>query len=407
VLDKIYNISQIYIKNYQQEYKRYFLKEIGFKHRLTILIGQRGVGKTTTLIQFILDSYNYDIFTQKALFIQADHFLIQEESLYEIASEFVLNGGELLCIDEIHKYKNWSQELKSIYDTFNKLKIIATGSSALEIHKGSHDLSRRAIVYKMYGMSFREYLALYHKIELEQLSLDNILSNHQQLAHSITTAIEKTNNKVIPLFKQYLKTGYYPYFYELKDESLFYITLEQNIHATVENDLLFVYPSLSGNSIKKMLLLLSFIRNNAPFVPDMKKLKNIIGVGDERTLKNYLKYLEDASLIKLLQKSSSGISAIEKIEKIYLNNPNLLYIDDANIGTIRETFFLSMLDTNYKITAPKKGDFLVDDKYLFEIGGKSKSFKQIKDIEDSFVVADDIEVGFEGKIPLWLFGFMY
>ena len=320
MLDKVYDISQNYIKNYNQDYKRYFLETIGFKHRLTILIGQRGIGKTTTLIQYIFDIYNKDIFTKKALFIPADHFLIQKESLYEIASEFVLNGGELLCIDEIHKYKNWSQELKSIYDTFLELKIIATGSSALEIHKGSHDLSRRAITYKMDGMSFREYVDLYHGMEFESCDFKDIISNHQNIANNIVEQCNNKKQKIIPLFKQYLKTGYYPYFYDLKDESLFFITLEQNISATVENDLLFVYPSLSGNSIKKILLLLSFIRTNVPFVPDMSKLKKIIGVGDERTLKNYLKYLEDASLIKLIHKSSSGISKLEKLEKLRLRS---------------------------------------------------------------------------------------
>lgn len=407
MLDKIFSISQSYIQNYNQTFERYFLKNIGFKHRLTILTGQRGIGKTTTLIQYILNKYNNNIFTNKALFIQADHFLIQKESLYEISEQFVLNGGELLCIDEIHKYKNWSIELKSIYDTFPKLKIIATGSSALEIHKGSHDLSRRSINFKMIGMSFKEYLELYYDIKIDSFDLNSVLLDHQNLAYDIIKKIELKNQKIIPLFKEYLEIGYYPYYFDFKNKDLFYMTLEQNISATVENDLLFVYPSLTGNSIKKILALLSFIRVNVPFIPDMSKLKKIIGVGDERTLKNYLKYLEDASLIKLLKSPSSKLSSLEKIEKIYLNNSNLLYVDETNIGTVRETFFLSMIDSLYNITASKEGDFIVDDKYTFEVGGKNKDFKQIKDIENSFVVADDTEIGFKNKIPLYLFGFLY
>ena len=407
MLDKFFSLSQNYIQNYDQTFVRYFSKTIGFKHRLTILIGQRGIGKTTTLIQHILHTYNNDPFTTKALFIQADHFLTQKSSLYEIAEEFVLHGGELLCIDEIHKYKNWSIELKSMYDTFTKLAIIATGSSALEIHKGSHDLSRRAITHKMVGMSFREYIGLSHGIEIESYLLDDILKGHQLIAQAIIEKLEVKGLRIIPTFKEYLKVGYYPYFHDMGSEELFYITLEQNIHATVENDLLFVYPSLSGNSIKKILKLLSVIRQSVPFTPDMSGLKKTIDVGDERTLKNYLKYLEDAALIKMLPKSSNPMAAFEKPEKIYLDNPNLLYIDDVNIGTVRETFFMNALSSQHALCAAPKGDFLVDEKYTFEVGGKSKDFTQIKDVPDSYLAIDDTEIGTRNKIPLWIFGFLY
>lgn len=407
MLDKFFALSQNYIENYAQPYERYFLESVGFKHRLSILVGARGIGKTTTLIQTILHTYNNDPFTTKALFIQADHFITQKSSLYEIAEDFVLHGGELLCIDEIHKYKNWSMELKSIYDTFTSLKIIATGSSALEIHKGSHDLSRRAITHKMVGMSFREYLGLSHAIKLKSYPLHELLSNHQVIAKEIIQTIEENNLKIIPLFKEYLRIGYYPYFHDLGSEELFYITLEQNIHATVENDLLFVYPSLTGNSIKKILKLLSVIRQSVPFTPEMSTLKKTIDVGDERTLKNYLKYLEDAALIKMLPKSTNPMAAFEKPEKIYLDNPNLLYIDDAQIGTVRETFFMSALSPLHTLCAAPKGDFLVDEKYTFEVGGKSKTFMQIRDLTDSYLAVDEIEIGTQRKVPLWLFGFLY
>lgn len=407
MLDKLFPLSQAYIKNYHQPFRRYFLDSVGFHHRMNILIGQRGIGKTTVLIQHLMEASGGDPYTTRSLFVQADHYLVQNLSLYEIAEAFVMQGGTLLCIDEIHKYKNWSQELKSIYDTFTDLRLVATGSSALEIHKGSHDLSRRALVHKMPGMSFREFLGLEMGLEFDSVSLEVLLGDHQKLADAVIEAVESRQQKIMPLFHQYLKTGYYPYFHDIQDKGLFWITLEQHIQASVENDLLFVHPSLTGNSIKKILALLGLIRQSVPFVPDLSKLKRLVDVADERTLKNYLKYLEDAGLIRLLQKSTSGLKTLEKPEKIYLNNTNLLYTREPEIGTVRETFFLSQLAYSNEVTAARKGDFTVNSVYTVEVGGKNKDFSQIKDIPSSFLALDDLERGFGAKVPLWLFGFLY
>ncbi|MBE0509027.1 MAG: AAA family ATPase, partial [Marinospirillum sp.] len=406
-LDKLFPLSQAYIKNYHQPFRRYFLDSVGFHHRMNILIGQRGIGKTTVLIQHLMEASEGDPYTTRSLFVQADHYLVQNLSLYEIAEAFVMQGGTLLCIDEIHKYKNWSQELKSIYDTFTDLRLVATGSSALEIHKGSHDLSRRALVHKMPGMSFREFLGLEMGLEFDSVSLEVLLGDHQKLADAVIEAVESRQQKIMPLFHQYLKTGYYPYFHDIQDKGLFWITLEQHIQASVENDLLFVHPSLTGNSIKKILALLGLIRQSVPFVPDLSKLKRLVDVADERTLKNYLKYLEDAGLIRLLQKSTSGLKTLEKPEKIYLNNTNLLYTREPEIGTVRETFFLSQLAYSDEVTAARKGDFTINNVYTVEVGGKNKDFSQIKDIPSSFLALDDLERGFGAKVPLWLFGFLY
>ncbi len=406
MLDNLFQLSQTFIKNYHKDYVRYFLKTESLSNRFSIITGQRGIGKTTVIIQYILQQYN-DIYTDKALYIQADHFLLGSLSLYEIADEFVKMGGELLCIDEIHKYHNWSKELKSINDTFVDLKILVSGSSALEIHKGSFDLSRRALVYKMQGVSFREFLELKFGFELDDFTLDDILKNHQKIANIIVDKLAIKKRKILPLFKEYLQIGYYPYFFEYNDKGQFLTTLEQNIHTTIENDLLAIHPSLTGNSIKKLKSLLKIISSFVPFTPDMKKLKTIIGVGDERTLKTYLKYLEDAGLIRMLQKSSKGLKSIEKPEKIYLDNSNLLFTTQANIGTIRETFFVNQLSFSHIVTSSKVTDFFVENQYTFEIGGKNKSYKQIKDIENSYIATDDIEIGFKNKIPLWLFGFLY
>ena len=406
MLDNLFQLSQTFIKNYHKEYVRYFLKTENLSNRFSIISGQRGIGKTTVIIQYILQQYK-DIYTDKVLYIQADHFLLGNLSLYEIADEFVKMGGELLCIDEIHKYHNWSQELKSINDTFVDLRILVSGSSALEIHKGSFDLSRRALVYKMKGVSFREFLELKLGFEFDNFALEEILKNHQKISNTIVDKLTIKKQKVLPIFKEYLQIGYYPYFFEYNDKGQFLATLEQNIHTTIENDLLAIHPSLTGNSIKKLKSLLKVISSSVPFTPDMKKLKTIIGVGDERTLKTYLKYLEDAGLIRMISKSSKGLNSIEKPEKIYLENSNLLFTTKANIGTVRETFFANQLSFSHQIVSSKIADFFIDGQYTFEIGGKNKSYKQIKDIKNSYIAADDIEIGFKNKIPLWLFGFLY
>jgi len=406
MLETFFQLSQDYMVNYKQDYVRYFLKTHALTNRFSIISGQRGIGKTTAMIQYIQEHYP-DLYTTKALYLQADHFLIGNYSLYEIADEFVKMGGELLCIDEIHKYTNWSQELKSINDTFRELKLLVSGSSALEIHKGSYDLSRRALVYTMKGMSFREFLEIRLNLELPTIEFKSLLTTHQAFAQDIVTQLASKKEKILPLFNDYLKVGYYPYYFEYNNQEQFYLALEQNIHTTIESDLLAIYPSLTGMSIKKLKSLLKVISASVPFIPDMKKLKGIIGVGDERTLKNYLKYLEDAGLIKMLMKSSKGLKSIEKPEKIYLDNSNLLFTSKANIGTVRETFFMNQVSKEHEIIAPKSGDFLVDKKYLFEVGGKNKTFKQIKEMDNSFIASDEIERGFGNKIPLWLFGFLY
>ena len=406
MLERFFQLSQNYIINYKQNYVRYFLRTTPLSNRFSIISGQRGIGKTTAIIQYIQQHYP-DLYTTKAIYIQADHFLLGNYSLYEIADEFVKMGGELLCIDEIHKYNHWSKELKSINDTFKELKLVVSGSSALEIHKGSHDLSRRALVYHMKGMSFREFIEIKLNIKLESFKLARLLEEHQTIAQNIIDTLSEQKEHILPLFKEYLSVGYYPYYFEYNNKEQFYMALEQNIHTTIESDLLAIYPSLTGNSIKKLKSLLKVISASVPFIPDMKKLKNIVGVGDERTLKNYLKYLEDAGLIKMLMKSSKGLGSIEKPEKIYLDNSNLLFTTNADIGTVRETFFMNQLTKEHQLIAPKNGDFLVDEKFTFEVGGKNKSFKQIKDMNHSFVASDEIERGFGNRVPLWLFGYLY
>ena len=408
-INDLYLLSRRYLEIKNKPYIRDVTdKQNCFKHRLSILVGQRGVGKTTLIIQHLLDQAKNNALDTKILYVPSDHFLLGELSLYEIADTFSKLGGKIIAFDEIHKYANWSKELKSIYDTFPELRIIASGSCALEIYKGSHDLVRRSAVYSINGLSFREYLNLAHKLSFSKYSLDEILNYHQEKTVSILLAIKE--QKILTLFKEYLHSGYYPYFLEINDQDVYFMTLEQNFHTIIESDLAAIYPSLTGNSIRKIKHLLNFIASAVPFTPQMSKLKNIIDVGDERTLKEYLKYLEDAGLIRMVMSASNKLHKIEVPEKIYLDNPNQFYAickHNQNIGTVRETFFLNMLSHDHEVTAPKGGDFLIDNKIVFEIGGKNKDSAQIKNIEKAFLAIDDIEHGVGQKIPLWLFGFLY
>lgn len=411
MLDDLFTLSQTFLRVRNRDFKRYFLRDHSLSNRFSVIVGQRGIGKTTVMIQYLLGMYGGDLYSRKGLYLQADHFLVGRASLYEIADEFYKLGGELICFDEIHKYAEWSMELKSIFDTFPNLKIMASGSSALEITKGSHDLSRRALVYRMHGMSFREYIGMNCGLYFDHLSLDAIINGHQQAAGSIVAELEKKGLKVLALFKEYLACGYYPYYNEYGDKTQFYMTLEQNVHTTLEGDLLAIHQSLNGSSIKKIERLLAIIASLVPFTPDMKQLKNLLGIGDERTLKTYLKYLEDAGVILTASRSGKGLREMEKPEKVYLNNPNLHYAlaggKAPGSGAVRETFFLNMLRVGHSVSIPAKGDFLVDGNITFEVGGKNKDNSQLKNVENAWLALDNIEIGQGGRIPLWLFGYLY
>lgn len=411
-LDEIFALSRRFLDIKNESYRRYFIRATPLDQRLSIILGQRGIGKTTSLIQYLLDKANNDKLSSQILYVQADHFLIRNTTLYEIAEQFELMGGKFIAFDEIHKYADWSRELKSIFDTFPKLTVLASGSSALEVYKGAYDLSRRAAIYFMQGMSFREYMEIYLNISIPTLSLEDVLSNHEKIVGSIISEIEKIDCKILSEFNKYLQYGYYPYFLEIKDISVFYMTLEQNLHTTLDSDLAAIHPELTGNSIKKIKQLLKFIADSVPFTPNWRTLKNTLEIGDERTLKLYLKYLEDAGLIRTVMRATDKIRKIELPEKIYLNNTNQYYalspsFSTRNIGTIREIFFLSMLKQAHNIAIPASGDFVIDKNYIFEIGDKNKTFTQVKNEKNAYLACDNIETGFKKKIPLWLFGLLY
>jgi hypothetical protein len=410
MFEEIQKLSRRFLEIKNSPYRRYLIRENPFSHRLSILVGPRGVGKTTSLVQELLKNVEGDSLDPKILYVQADHFLVSSLSLYEIAEQFQMLGGKWIVFDEIHKYSNWSKELKSIYDTFDRLKIYASGSSALEIFKGTHDLARRSAVFHMHGMSFREYLELSNSIELNSYEIDEICSEHIKIANSILQKLKEINKNIIPEFNRYLQFGYYPYYYEINDESIYKMTLEQNVHTTIESDLASIYPQLTGASLQKMKKLLAFIAGAVPFIPNWNHILSTVEIGDLRTLKTYFSHLEDAGMIRSVSRATKKFKGLETPAKIYLDNPNLLYAISSEApekGTVRETFFLNAVASRCSVSIPGDGDFLVDEKYLFEVGGKNKGFDQIKATQNGFLACDDIEQGVRAKIPLWLFGFLY
>lgn len=408
MLDDLFMNSRNFVKKNNLSFKRYFIETYNLKHRLSIIKGARGIGKTITIAQYMAE---YDL--DKSLYISLDDILLGNDfTMLKVAEEFYLHGGLLLCFDEIHKYNNWSQELKNIYDKYEKLKVIVSGSSAMHIHKGSYDLSRRAVVYNMDGMSFREFLNMHYGYCFEKCSLVDILNNHTDIAEYIIDNLK--DNKIIPLFNNYLNYGYYPYSIDMKNKDDYYRTLLQSINTSIESDLLSVYQNLSGISISKIKRLLISIISSVPFKPNLSELQNKLDIKDARTLKEYLSYLDDAGIIKMLMTNSMAYKNIDKPEKIYIANTNIMNLVNSNKGNMRETFFLNQLSCYYSILsngksiyASKKGDFICEEKYIFEVGGKNKDFNQIKNIDNSYLAIDDIEVGYNKKIPLWLFGFLY
>lgn len=395
-MERLYNISNSLLSRVSVDFKRYLFSTIDWDAQLIAISGARGCGKTVMLLQY-LRSINAK---KNALYVSLDDIYFSENKLILFAEQFFKKGGEVLLLDEVHKYPNWSQEIKNIYDTLQDLQIVFTGSSALEIHKGAHDLSRRAIVYNLVGMSFREYLQLKHKIKLPAYELKDILLADNKINETIIK-----NIKPLQVFDEYLQKGYYPFFVNTKQNYL--KQLLNTVNLVIESDLPSIY-NIEFSSTLKIKKLLSIISRIVPYKPNIEELARQIGTTRDTLLK-YLYYLEKAQIIKWLGRDAMGINYLNKPEKLYLNNTNINYAltDLPNKGNIRETFFLNQISAKHFVSYSSQADFFVDGKYTFEIGGKNKSKKQILNLADSYIVADDIEYSFENKIPLWLFGFLY
>ena len=377
---------------------RGIMDKIHWNARLIGIRGARGVGKTTLLLQYIRQNLSRD---HTVIYLSLDNIWFAEHRLYDFADSFVKQGGKYLFLDEVHKYPNWSQEIKNLYDDFPELKIVFTGSSLLEILNARADLSRRAIVYEMQGFSFREYLSMNLKTAFPVFSFEEIISKHIQLSESILSQV-----KVFEYFQGYLKSGYYPFYNETP--KLYYQRINEVVNMTMEVEL----PMLRGVEtafVPKVKQLLQIISESVPFVPNVTKLSERIGI-TRKSLLTYLYALEESHLTIHLHKNAPGISKLQKPDRIFLENTNLMFAlsqETVQTGHVRETFFINQLKESHRLQYAEKGDFLVDEKYTFEVGGKNKGLNQIQGLPNAFVAADEIEYGFNQKIPLWLFGFLY
>ncbi len=388
--------SAIKISNCPKKFRRYLFDKINYKQTLIAIKGARGVGKTTLLLQIANKFKN-----EKVLYVSLDDLFFTYKTLYSLAERFYQLGGTLLLLDEVHKYPNWSREIKLIYDDFPNLKTIFTSSSILDIYKGESDLSRRAISYELKTLSFREYLVLFENIDFPICSLSDLVENHQEIATNIFQ-----RHKILKSFQDFLKTGAFPYYSGNVDD--YYQQLIQTTNLILEVDLTSI-QDIDYSKVVKIKRLLYILSLSVPFTPNISKLSNQVGL-TRNALVKVLHWLTKAHLIHIYFNSGRSISSLNKPDKIWLHNTNLSYAlanHQPDIGNLRETFFLSQLSGLHEISLPKQGDFFVDKKYIFEIGGKNKTKKQIKELDNAFVVKDLIEIGVLNQIPLWLFGFLY
>lgn len=399
MLNNLRKLEKRILREVSSEYKRYLYSDIDFNSQMIAVVGARGVGKTTLLLQYTQElKQKYEAY--QSLYFSYDYPTNVDIKLIELAEEFAKVGGKYLIIDEIHKYKDFSLDLKAIYDFYPKMKVIFTGSCATSIYNSQADLSRRVVLYYMNGLSYREFLELKLDTKLPTFSLDEIFENSVEI-------VDNLEDKLLPLehFEEYLTFGYYPFYF--KDKNQYLRQLNAVINQTIDIDLVSLGLIKQGfsNKLKKLLLVIS---ESNPFELNITKVASNIEVS-RNTLYAYLQHLQKGGLINIIASDKKGISKLSKPEKLYLNNTNIFYTyaSESKIGTIRETFFVSMIKHIHNLEISNKGDFFIDAKYTVEVGGENKTFKQIKDMDNSYLVIDTDSTQNNHKIPLWLFGFLY
>ena len=395
LLESLKEYSSLFLAKKTPQYERDLLDKINFKNRIIGIVGAKGVGKTTLLLQYMKKQ---NLLHDEMLYISVDHPLMSSTTILDIAKEFASYGGKLLILDEIHNQENFANDLKTIWD-FLEINVIFSGSSAL--HLDNADLSRRVLKYILPTLSFREFIEIQTKQYFSKLTLEEILSNHTKYSQEILSKI-----KPLKYFKDYFKFGFYPFYLEDKDALVMKLT--EAINKTIDIDLLKLY-NIDPKKLRNLKKILNLLCTSVPYKPNITTLAASVEV-DPKTLYVYLDALQKGRIIKMISATSRGEAIIKKPEKIYLDNPNIFQVlcQTPDTGTLRESFFCGIIsNSGHSITASKKGDFVVNEKYIIEVGGKNKSFKQIKDIDNSYIVADNIEVGTSNKIPLWLFGFLY
>lgn len=389
-MDRLQNRFNIMLSDTPVGFHRYMYDKIDWSDRLIGLKGPRGVGKTTLLLQRAKEFLDRNT----TLLVNADDLYFTSHTLVDLADDFVRLGGKVLMIDEVHKYKEWSRELKLIYDYHKDLKVVFTGSSILDIEEGEADLSRRVVPYEMQGLSFREYLRMFKEIELPKLTLDEILNNKLEMPAGFHP---------YAYFNEYLRIGYYPF----SNESQFERRLMQVVNKTIEVDIP-QYTDMTASAIRKLKRLMSIVSECVPFKPNLSSISQVLGIS-RNLLPEWFVYMEKAGLIMQLRDDTGGIRGLGKVDKVYIDNTALMYMfgqDNTEIGNVRETFFMNQTRVMHDVITSSVSDFQIG-KYTFEVGGKNKTQKQIAGVSDAFVVKDDIEIGYQNVIPLWVFGLMY
>lgn len=398
-MDTLYQFQTQVLQGITNEHFRFLYTRLPPNERIIAIKGPRGAGKTTLLLQWL----KFNLGTPKeALYVTADHPWFYQHSLLELAERWVAQGGSYLLIDEIHQYPNWSRELKNIYDAYKSLQVIITASSALNLYEGTADLSRRLLTFELPGLSFREYLQMAYDIQFPEITLKNLLNEHLQISAEWVQEF-----KPFMYFSEYLKEGYLPFVFE-GDRTYYPAKLLEGLNTTLSRDLALI-EGYSPSQIKKIKKLLAVLAESVPFEPNITSLARKLGLGRD-TINHLIRHLSNARLLNLLDTATKGVAALQKPDKIYLENTNLNYAFKLypGKGTIRETFLLNQLrNAGYTVHLPKRGDFLVENKWILEVGGRQKTTKQIHGISDSYLVVDDREIGGNNKVPLWLFGFLY
>lgn len=396
-LHPLFNNYHRKITKVDLRFKRYLYSQINWDARIISIKGARGVGKTTMLLQHILENYkNID----QTLYVSLDDLWFTTHSLIELVDWADQHGIRRLYLDEVHRYELWSETIKNIYDNYPDMSIVYTSSSLLILDSAKTDLSRRQTSYTLYGMSFREFLAFEGIIHIETITLEDLLQHHVEHAMQIMKSI-----RVAPYFEAYLHHGYYPFYKESGND--FPARLRETVSVVIDTDLPAV-EKVSFETIQKIKKLVMIISENVPFEPKMSELWRQLSTSNELGLR-MLYALDKAQILSLITSKAKNYKFLYKPDKIFLGNPNLMHVlcTIVNKGNERETFFYNQFSVSHDVKTPDKGDFLIDNHYLFEVGGKKKSFEQIADVPSSFLAVDDTEVGYGNRIPLWLFGFCY
>ncbi|MDF1560103.1 MAG: AAA family ATPase [Bacteroidales bacterium] len=396
-MESLLEFQENILRQINNGFRRYLHNQINWKHRMIGIKGPRGAGKTTLMLQRL----KYDLgMIPEALYITADHNYFYNHTLFDVANDWYKQGGKILFIDEVHKYPNWSVELKNIYDGLPEMQVVFSVSSALDIYRGEADLSRRVITYLLAGLSFREFLLFTRGINFEAINIDDIRKDHQSLNRMITEDF-----RPLPSFRKYLEVGYLPIIAEGEDAYL--IKLKQVINTIVDIDLSYIASYNSGTAVK-VKKLLGVIAESVPFKPNIAALARKLDLSRD-SVYQYIYQLKDARLLNTLRLEGKGVSTLQKPERIFLENSNLAFAlkEKPDIGNIRETFVLNqLLNAGLKVSSPDKGDFITDG-LTIEVGGKDKNSEQVKHLDNYIIASDNLETGAGNKAPVWLFGFLY